>query len=751
MMPVSQDKQRRRTLLLKSVQHCSRTSSSVRSFVLTGAHTHRAPHKSSVHTQKQTVRVFDEENNDVTPQPLSQDAGVTQAESSRFLQDELSAGSVSLQTAGSGSFTGMPCSSSFLGSSRISSQSTLGSMNEEIEDAFSKLELHTHIPDVRGMKSTGKEAVTEDQLSEIINVCITETESFSLLDLPSTIMSVDADDAEVIRQRNQRYMESSKNRAGDDRFINRWMQTLNGAVKNKQVQSTSVCTADTAVSVTPWDMYDFVCGVGEEKAEVSAEPKRTEHPQASLTSSKCADGSISLGSTASSVSAASSLKELEASGAVVSTDSDLQSIMLSDKFLLSLDVMEKCVLLNSFQPRLAAYRQLPVLKGWSDVSEIVNQEMLSHREAEERSSISPTLECLWVFTCGPSEGWSVSSMAWNKNNPDILAVGYSEGSSTNQSAGLVCCWSLKNPRWPQRILPCDSAVTSVDFSALSQLAVGMKDGNITIHTLQSQEDCSISSRDSSNTHVGPVWQLRWSEQELSLSEEKSESLFSVGADGWIRQWFVHNNSIESIDLMRLKRSHSVEKKTENVLAVQTAGCCFDFHPTDHSVYLTGTVEGLIHKCSCSNTQQFLETYRKHLCPVTCVAWNTLVPDLFLSSSSDGSIKLWKQDQPDALMSFGSSLRAVCDLGWSPSCASVFAAVREAQLEIWDLNSNILDPVVVQPAVPGVGMSSLLFCSQTDCVLVGDQSGQVTVYLLSNLRQGDSSQVEVVEAILRSAA
>lgn len=42
------------------------------------------------------------------------------------------------------------------------------------------------------------EHVTEDMLKEVIHVYISETDSISLLDIPSTSVSVDADDAEAI-------------------------------------------------------------------------------------------------------------------------------------------------------------------------------------------------------------------------------------------------------------------------------------------------------------------------------------------------------------------------------------------------------------------------------------------------------------------------------------------------------------------------------------------------------------------------
>lgn len=54
----------------------------------------------------------------------------------------------------------------------------------------------------------------------------------------------------------------------------------------------------------------------------------------------------------------------------------------------------------------------------------------------------------------------------------------------------------------------------------------------------------------SNKHLGPVWQLRWTLQELSLTgEEKIEALFSVSADGRISKWFVFNNGLDCIGIV----------------------------------------------------------------------------------------------------------------------------------------------------------------------------------------------------------
>ncbi|XP_018517753.1 dynein axonemal intermediate chain 4 [Lates calcarifer] len=733
--------------------------SSRKSFSLGGGS--KVLEKSAVQTPRQAARVFDEDDNDVTPQPLYQaDPGAVQAKASRFFVDEISAGSASEQTTATGSFT-MPFSRSVLGSSRISSQSTIESTNEEIEDTFTKQDIPINFPDVQGKRDTVKEQVTEEMLKELIHVYICETDSMSLLDIPSTFVSVDADDAETITEKNNQYAEVCRNRMGNDKYVDRSMQTLNGAAKNKHVQTDSMAMVDTATTVTTWDMYDTLRGPEQDNTVHNPEPEKVEYPEAVMDTNRGAERSVSVGSTASTASAASSLKE-EVFGSSVNAESDLQLIMLSENFQQCLLVMERNILRNTFQPKLAAYRQLPVLE---DLGSPVKPGTMEQRQEDTEKSRSQALERLWAFSCELSRGCSVSSMAWNKRNPDLLAVGYGEFDSSTQRAGLVCCWSLKNPTWPERVFHCDSAVTSLDFSANnpSQLAVGMHDGSIAIYNVHSQDNKSpvISSSECPNKHLGPVWQLRWTQQELSITgDEKVEALFSVSADGRISKWFVFNNGLDCIDLMKLKRIHNAkkkaggnntEKKSESVLSALTPGLCFDFHPTDSSLYLVGTWEGFIHKCSCSNSQQFLETFRKHFCPVNCIAWCPLSPDVFLSCSSDWTIQLWKQDRLNPVLGFTSTQMAVYDIKWSPKWATVFGAINEGQLEIWDLNSSILDPVAVQPAAPGVKMKSLLFATQTDCVLVGDSDGQVTVYQLKNFSVGESSQVNILEGLIHSAA
>ncbi|XP_068197577.1 dynein axonemal intermediate chain 4 [Antennarius striatus] len=700
----------------------------------------------------QAIRVFDDDGNDVTPESLFEpDPGALQGKGSRFFLDEISAASLSEQMSATGSFS-MHVSRSILGSSRKSSQSTIDSLDEDVEDMLTRLEKPVNFPEIQRKRDLGTKHVTDDMLKDFTHVVISETDIVSLLDIPTTMLSVDADDAKVAMERRS---QVCKSQMGSKRRVDQSVQTLNEATKNKQVQSDYVVMVDAGNNVTTWDMYNTLISP-DDHTECNSEPEVYDYSQAAVDTSRGAEKSMSEGSTASTASAASSLRESEAVGNYLNTG---QLIMMSEKFKKSLLVMERTILANIFQPKLAAYRHLPVIKDKE--SELKHDTVEQIQGAE--SPPSPALEHLWTLRCELSKRHRVNSIAWNKKNTDLLAVGYGEFDSTHQKPGLVCCWSLKNPMWPDRTIYCQSAVTSLDFSSNhpNHLAVGMQDGTIAIYNVQSEDmSCIVSSRKCLNRHLDPVWQLKWKQQELNLTGKQTmESLFSVAADGRVSKWFVSSNGLDCLDVMKIKKTlntknaggNKKEMKTDCIQSVLTPGLCFDFHPTDSNIYLVGTWEGLIHRCSCSNNQQFLESYRKHFSPVNCVAWCPFITDVFLSCSSDSTIQLWKCDHPKPILGLTSTKTSVYDIKWSPKWATVFGAINEERLEIWDLNYSLLDPIIVQPAATDVKLTSLLFATQTDCVLVGDSNGQVTFYHLKELGVAQCGQVNILEGIVHAAA
>lgn len=142
---------------------------------------------------------------------------------------------------------------------------------------------------------------------------------------------------------------------------------------------------------------------------------------------------MSLGSATSSTAIG---KEI---GSILTPESELQSTLSSGSFQNGLKLMERIILANTFQPKFASYRLLPIIKGkikhayifkhhaavfyWT-VKLILSDQDIEMEEVEVtevtedfESPEPPAAKLLWVFNCELIRGRSVTTMAWNKKNP----------------------------------------------------------------------------------------------------------------------------------------------------------------------------------------------------------------------------------------------------------------------------------------------------------------------------------------------
>ncbi|XP_040612998.1 dynein intermediate chain 4, axonemal isoform X2 [Mesocricetus auratus] len=727
-----------------------------------------------------TVQVFDVRGIDVTPRPLYHpDPLVGTAKPNKLLtsqegslgSDFISSYSLYQNTINPsmlGQFT-----RSVLGSSTVSksSVSTTESMTEDLEEPAYKRERLASFTDVRVLRTTPETTITKEDLEKNIEIILTETETLKFFDLPTVMFSVESEEAEKITQKNNNYEILCRNRLGNDLYVERMMQTFNGAPKNKEVQCDKIVMEEKGIMATAWDLYD---SFNIPEALLSAKQ--------SLVASR---GNLLANDQDPNQqdSETSSLMDIEnVILAKVHEDEEdnSEAILKSEKLHQDLFFMERVLMENVFQPKLAAYRQLPVLKENEPGEAEESLEKESHEEADdevkkedeeetemeleleittEQSTIPANLERLWSFTCDLTKGLNVSSLSWNKANPDLLAVGYGNFGFKEQRKGMACCWSIKNPMWPERIYQSSYGVTSVDFSigTPNLLAVGYQNGTVAVYNVQSTNNIPVlDSSESPHKHLGPVWQVQWIEQDRGTTgDDKREILVSISADGRIVKWVIRKG-LDCHDLMRLRRTTAAsnkkggekEKKGEALISRQAPGMCFAFHPKDTNIYLVGTEEGLIHKCSCSYNEQYLETYRGHKGPVYKVVWNPFCPDVFLSCSADWGVMIWHQETLKPFLSFYTTTYVVYDVAWSPNSAYIFAAANESRVEIWDLQISTLDPLIVNVANPGIKFTTVLFAKQTDCLLVGDSDGQVAVYELKHMpTASDTGRGDVISALL----
>ncbi|XP_041573661.2 dynein axonemal intermediate chain 4 isoform X1 [Taeniopygia guttata] len=611
---------------------------------------------------------------------------------------------------------------------------------------------------VPAVQEEGQAALTEAELEQRVEILLAETGTLWMLDLPTALLSTEAEEAPRVLERNKIYAEICEAKTGSEYFEEKIVQTISGAAKSKEVQCETITMAEKGMMVTPWDLESSQLASGAEPAETE-EPKTPKARKSSKSPTAEEHGqAVPVPSATESAAAARSHEEQECQSEAILTSAKLQQDLV---------VMERILMENIFQPKLAVYRQIPVLiepvvTSDTEVEEDEEDEDEEDEEEEEKQEegaepaqspaegAGPRLEQLWSYQCDLTWAHSVSSMAWNKVNPDLLAVGYREFVSRGQKKGLACCWSLKNPMWPERIFCCEHGVTAVDFSLASPnlLAVGTTDGRVAIYDVRSRGDTALlDSSASLNKHKGPVWQLRWVEQDRDAAAgDKGERLMCISGDGRMTQWFIQQR-LDCSDVMKIKRTESGkknlpgerERKSEGPISRQAAGMCFDFHPEDPDVFLAGTEEGHIYCCSCSGKEQILGTYRGHKGPVYKVAWNPSSTDMFLSCSADWSILLWHRDSHSPLLTFTSVTAFVLDIQWAPQSALVFAAVNEKRVEIWDLSVSIFQPVLSCAGSPEGKLSCLLFARNTECLLLGDSCGQVGVWQLQGLAVPSTQQ------------
>jgi dynein intermediate chain 1 len=413
--------------------------------------------------------------------------------------------------------------------------------------------------------------------------------------------------------------------------------------------------------------------------------------------------------------------------------------VISENMAKSLKIVERLVNQNSQDEMYQDF------KYWEDVSD-------EYRQGE--GSLLP----LWRFAYERTRKKQVTALCWNPKHSDLFAVGYGSYNFLQQGSGLVCCYSIKNASYPEYIFPTESGVLSLDFHPQypSLLVVGCYDGSVHVYDISSTATKPIySSTISTGQHNDPVWQVNWQKEEPG----KDLNFYSISSDGNVYNWSMSKNELDMEPVIQLKfipsANHDSEEATITGLA---SGCCFDFNLNHDHLFLVGTEEGNIHKCSKSYSGQYLQTYSGHHMAVYAVQWNTFHDDLFVSCSADWTVKvrtesellyyilsfdshmtllskLWDHKIGYALLSLDLG-NAVGDVVWSPHSSTIFSAVTsDGKVHVYDLYENKQDPLCVQKVVKRARLTKASFSTSDHILIVGDDKGGVNSLKLSpNLRK-----------------
>lgn len=685
-------------------------------------------------------RVFDENNCDVTPKPMFEAETQQRIRHGSALFESIAGTITPTETSMSASVMNtnaiLTAAQSF---SAFPESSTQASMDSQVNMNPSDAPQGEGAPvekEQTALFHTTVDPIDPKEIKIYEKITFTETPTFNLLNIPQSRLFDEDPMVEQVVAKNKKYLEICKTKLGNDSFVDRGINTFNDLPKIKNTQTERITISEKGAWCTLWDMYDSNLNDsekkdGDEDQVVSKEAVIQTDSPAQQTSVK---KSVATGTITNTVMSEMPSETVEAQ---VEKKDDV-NYMEDENFRLSAFFMERLLNQNTYQSKQARYRGMkPVATETDPLSKIAQYNGLS-------------LEKLWTYTSALTKERNVSCVTWNRRNPDILAAGYGKFEFNDEQSGLVCCWSLKNPEFPERYYKTEAGVTSVAFSQkhANLLAVGLFNGNINIYDVRTNNVTSLlSTSESDNKHLSPVWNLKWTERDRASStgeEDEMEVLMSISSDGRITQWLIRKG-FESSDYLKLKRvmikdanSRSDKDKSEGLISRNTGGLCFDIWDQDKSIYLCGTEEGNIHRCSTSYNEQYLDTYHGHTGPVYKLAWSPFLKNCFISGSSDWSIKLWKTNRTEPCLSFNSSTKAVYDICWSNNSATIFCCVNENAIEIWDLSKSTLDPIFVTNALAHVKLTSVTYSPNSDSLIVGTNEGSLYVYAIKNTPQPTKS-------------
>nr|XP_019590092.1 PREDICTED: dynein intermediate chain 1, axonemal isoform X6 [Rhinolophus sinicus] len=162
-----------------------------------------------------------------------------------------------------------------------------------------------------------------------------------------------------------------------------------------------------------------------------------------------------------------------------------------------------------------------------------------------------------------------------------------------------------------------------------------------------------------------------------------------------------------------------------------------FQPAFRSSAKSGKHTDPVWQCSKSYSSQFLDTYDAHNMAVDAVSWNPYHTKVFMSCSSDWTVKIWDHTIKTPMFIYDLN-SAVGDVAWAPYSSTVFAAVTtDGKTHVFDLSINKYEAICNQPVVAKKKnkITHVQFNPIHPIIIVGDDRGHVICLKLSpNLRK-----------------
>ncbi|XP_014206110.1 WD repeat-containing protein 78-like, partial [Copidosoma floridanum] len=362
------------------------------------------------------------------------------------------------------------------------------------------------------------------------------------------------------------------------------------------------------------------------------------------------------------------------------------------------------------------------------------------------------LELLWRHSTPETRARPVSAFRWNPANRSLLAVGYGavadpkkrkktdEGALASQY-GLVMVWCGKNPTEPDRSFRFESPVSDLDWSTSSPnlLAVGFYDGHVRVIDVGTKQLTVVrESKRQTSPSYEPHWQVQWwpVSGELASYRNSCERLYTSNQDGRVC-FFPDEGEFDPREILHLQR---IEGKIPGIhranyclsrdvpISRSPAALALCRHPKQRGIYLVGSEEGCVFRCSTDQPRSHLEAFLAHDGPIYTLEYSPFCPKLLLSCGADWTTRVWAEGLEEPLLTYGTRMLCVADATWSPRSSTILASAVANEICIWDIRRKTHRPASVTKVAPeGVRLTRLEFTRSGEQIVAADEYGEVYVY------------------------
>lgn len=326
------------------------------------------------------------------------------------------------------------------------------------------------------------------------------------------------------------------------------------------------------------------------------------------------------------------------------------------------------------------------------------------------------LSPLWTYDRPGLTKASIMDISWNEANGDLVAIAYGRFYNTagqgKDPGGCLCIWNIKNPVNPERVFEYDTSVTAVAFSKSNPqlLAVGLSNGKLEVRDIRhidQEEFVAKSSYNFESPGFEPIWQIVWLDE--NKTRDSLGEILTISQDGRIMKYsFTTGPYLRGYQLMRLNCVEGVVEglpiaKSKKIMEGHRhpQALCVKMHHVEKGMYLVGTNEGCLHKCSLNHAKHHSAVLQVHNGSVFSIAYSPWSPKIFLTCGSDWFIRIWVEGIFKPVVELSNGIGGINCARWSPVHSTVIACCTSKAVEIWDIRRRILKPVSVK-TFPEIG-------------------------------------------------